>query len=155
LAVNLIWKDDSTLGERLFAEIDNDIAEIARVTSLIDDFGQRHKVPDAIVFHLKLAFDELLTNIISYGFPDGGRHKITTVIWLEGNKLIAEIIDDGIAFDPLSRPVPDTGAAMEDRDIGGLGIHFIRTVMDAVEYRRSAEQNYLKMVKTMPAGPAK
>ncbi len=143
------------MSERLSAEIDNDIAEIARVTSLIESFGERHQLPETIVFYMKLAFDELLTNIISYGFLDGGRHKITALIRLEGNALEAEIIDDGIAFDPLARPAPDTSLAVEEREIGGLGIHFIRTVMDAVDYHRSNGRNHFKMIKKVPVAPAK
>ncbi len=146
---------EATLGERITAEIDNDIAEIACVTSLIEDFGERHRLPDAVVFHMKLAIDELLTNIISYGFLDGGRHKIIASIGIEGDRLEAEIIDEGIAFDPLVRPAPDISLAAEERDIGGLGIHFIRSVMDRVDYHRSGGRNHLKLVKKVPAEPAK
>ena len=142
------------MGERLVAEIDNDIAEIARLTSLIERFGEENRLPETIVFHITLAFDELLTNIISYGFPDGGRHKIIASIELEGNALTAEIIDDGIAFDPLARTAPDLAQSLEEREIGGLGIHFIRTLMDTVDYHRSDGRNYLRMIKKMPAAPA-
>lgn len=143
------------VGERITAEIDNDIAEIACVTSLIESFGERHRLPDTVVFHMKLAIDELLTNIISYGFLDGGRHKIIASIGIEGDKFEAEIIDDGIAFDPLAQPAPDISLAPEERDVGGLGIHFIRSVMDRVDYHRAGGRNHLKLVKKVPAEPAK
>jgi anti-sigma regulatory factor (Ser/Thr protein kinase) len=143
------------LGERVTAEIDNDIAEIAHVTSLIESFGEKHRLPETTVFHMKLAVDELLTNIISYGFLDGGRHKIIASIGIEGDRLEAEIIDDGIEFDPLARPAPDISLAADERDIGGLGIHLIRSVMDRVDYHRSGGRNHLKLVKKVPAEPAK
>ncbi len=144
----------AALSERLSAEIDNDIAEIAHVTALIARFGERHHLPEAIVFHMKLAFDELLTNIISYGFVDGGRHKITASMELDGDRLEAEIVDDGVAFDPLAKAPPELSQAIEERDIGGLGIHFIRSVMDEVAYHRSGDRNHLRMVKKVPARPA-
>ncbi len=143
------------MSERIQAEIDNSIGEIAKVISLIETFGERHRLPEAVVGHLTLACDELLTNIVFHGFPDGRLHKILVSIALDGNKLEAEIIDDGIAFDPLARPTPDVTLATEHREIGGLGIHFIRTVMDRVDYRRSNGQNHLKMVKRMPGRPVK
>ena len=142
------------MGERLFAEIDNDLAEIGRVTALIECFGAEHKLPQAVVFHLVLAFDEVLTNIISHGFCDGNRHKITASISFEGNTLAAEIIDDGIAFDPFALPPPDTTLSIEEREIGGLGIHFVRTAMDAVDYHRIDGRNHLKLIKIVPAEPA-
>jgi anti-sigma regulatory factor (Ser/Thr protein kinase) len=143
------------LGERVTAEIDNDIAEIACVTSLVESFGERHRLPETTIFHMKLAIDELLTNIISYGFLDGARHKIIAAIGIEGDTFEAEIIDDGIAFDPLTRNVPDLDLEGDEREIGGLGIHFIRTVMDGVDYYRSDGRNHLKLVKKVPAAPAK
>jgi serine/threonine-protein kinase RsbW len=148
-------RDDggATLGDRITAEIDNNVAEIAYVTSLIESFGERHRLPETVVFHMKLAIDELLTNIISYGFLDGGCHKIIASIRIEGDSLETEIIDDGIAFDPLARPAPDISRALEERGIGGLGIHFIRTVMDGVDYHRSDGRNHLKLVKKFRPNP--
>lgn len=145
----------ATLAKTWVAEIDNDIAEIARVTARIEAFGQSHSLPEAVVYQFVLAFDEVLTNIISYGFLDGGTHKITASMVLAGDRLEAEIVDDGIAFDPLARPAPDLDAPVEDRNIGGLGIHFVRTVMDAVDYQRLDGLNHLKMMKKVSVEPAK
>ncbi len=144
----------STLAETWVAEIANDIAEIAQVTSRIEDFGKRHRLPEPIVYQFVLAFDELLTNIISYGFLDGGAHRITASMALAGDRLEAEIVDDGIAFDPLAGLGPDVDAPLEDRKIGGLGIHFVRSVMDAVDYRRADGRNHLKMMKKVSVEPA-
>ena len=143
------------LGERILVEIDNDIAEIARVNALVDGLSERHALLEAFVFHIKFALDELLTNIISYGFPDAGRHKIAIRLEIEGDAFEAEVIDDGIAFNPLDKAPPDLGQSVEDRQIGGLGVHFIRTVMDQLAYRRSGEKNHFTMIKKVPVEPAK
>lgn len=157
--IGRLWRQKSRAGpalsERIFAEIDNDVSQIARVTSLIEQFGARHRLPEGVIFHLKLAFDELLTNIISYGFVDGRPHKISASVRLDGDRLQAEIVDDGIAFDPLAAGTVDTELPVEERGIGGLGIHFVRTVMDEVDYRRLDGRNCLKMVKHLPPKPAK
>ncbi len=142
------------MSDQLLAEIDNDVAEIAGLTARMEAFGEKHHLPSSAIFHMTLAFDEFLTNIIFYGFSDSERHTITVRIELDGDALEAEIIDDGIAFNPLARPSPDTTKSVEDRDVGGLGIHFIRTVMDKVEYFRVDGRNHLRMVKKVPAAPA-
>lgn len=147
-------RQGAILAEKFVVEIGNDIAEIARVTALIERFSERYKLPQALAFHLQLAFDELLTNIISYGFLDGGRHKIAASLRFEGGAITAEIVDDGIAFDPLAQPMPNLDQTLEEREIGGLGIHFIRNVMDIVDYRRSDGLNHLTMVKKVPADTA-
>jgi len=58
-----------------------------------------------------------------------------------------QIEDDGKAFDPTVLDEPDTEAAIEERDAGGLGIHFVRTLMDTVQYRRVGDRNRLTMTK--------
>lgn len=145
----------STLGERISAEIDNDLSEIAFVTALIERFGKLHRLPETTVFYMVLAFDELLTNIISHGFLDGARHKICASLELNGDLFEGEIVDDGIAFDPLAGLVPDTSLSIEQREVGGLGIHFVRSVMDRLDYHRAEGRNHVKMVKRVPAEPAR
>jgi serine/threonine-protein kinase RsbW len=135
------------LGDKLLTEIDNDFGEIARLSGLIAAFGEEHRLTPTEVYHFTLAFDEFLTNIISYGFIDGARHKILTSIEIDDDMLIGEIVDDGIAYDPLSREAPDTTKSLAEREIGGLGIHFIRTFMDDVEYARADGRNHLRLRK--------
>ncbi len=60
---------------------------------------------------------------------------------------MAEISDDGVAFDPLKVPPPDLTADLESRPIGGLGVHFVKTLMDEVAYRREGDRNVLTMRK--------
>jgi serine/threonine-protein kinase RsbW len=143
------------LSEKVFVEIDNDIAEIARINALIDTLSRRHELSETITFHIKFALDELLTNIISYSFPDAGKHKIAVRMEIEGDAFEAEVIDDGIAFNPLDEEVPDLGQSVDERQIGGLGVHFIRTVMDRAAYRRSDGRNHFTMIKKVPVAPAK
>ena len=69
----------------------------------------------------------------------------------DGDVITIEVEDDGKAVRPAAaRSAPDTDAALEDREPGGLGIHFVRTLMDTVEYRRAAGRNRLTMTKHVP-----
>ena len=91
--------------------------------------------------------DELLTNTISYGFPQGGEHEITVEIVLQGGALVITTHDGGLAFNPLERAEADTSQGIEERPVGGLGIHLVRNMMDEIEYRRESGQNVLVMKK--------
>lgn len=130
------------------------IGEIAGVMSFIEELAERHALPETAVFHLQLACDELLTNAISYGFPDGGSPKIYISIALKGDTIETEIVDNGIAFNPLAQPEPDINLPLEERKIGGLGVLIIRTVMNRLDYHRSDGHNHLKMVLQLPANSA-
>ncbi len=85
--------------------------------------------------------------MISYAFRDGARHIIDVEISFAGNCLSIEIRDDGSPFDPLKIPPPDLTSELAEREVGGLGIHFVRTVADEVGYRREEGWNILRLVK--------
>ncbi|MEI9981874.1 MAG: ATP-binding protein [Aliidongia sp.] len=131
----------------IVVELDNELSEIERFDALFRAFAARHALADRFVFQVTLAFEELLTNTISYGYPQGGRHKIGIALEIEGDCFRAELIDGGVPFNPLDQPEPDIDAPMEEREIGGLGIHFVRTVMDDLDYCREKDQNRLVMTK--------
>lgn len=120
----------------------NDLSEIPRVAERVEDFCAARKISARIVHRFSLSLDEVLTNIISHGLTQG-RHEIAVSIALEDGNLVAHVSDDGPAFDPLSAPAPDVHAPLEERKIGGLGIHLLRTLMDGVEYRRADGCNHL------------
>jgi sigma-B regulation protein RsbU (phosphoserine phosphatase) len=66
-------------------------------------------------------------------------------------RLTVTISDDGLPFNPLSAKAPDTKASLEDRDIGGLGIHLVRSMVDDVSYHRRIDKNVLTLVKQLDA----
>ncbi len=94
-----------------------------------------------------LIFDELLSNVISYAFPDEGDHEISAHIEFVAERLTVTISDDGLPFNPLSAKTPDTKADLEDRELGGLGIHLVRSLVDDVAYHRRIDKNVLTLVK--------
>ena len=65
--------------------------------------------------------------------------------------MVAEIIDNGRAFDPTAAPAPDLSLPLEQRDPGGLGIHLMRRMIDRVEYRRAGGENRLRLEKSAAA----
>jgi anti-sigma regulatory factor (Ser/Thr protein kinase) len=141
------------LGDHLQAGIEN-LDQIPDALSTIEAFGVRHGLPAWAVFHLQLACDEMLTNIISYGFPDGRAPDIRVSISYKPDMIETEIVDNGVPFNPLLQAEPDLTLPLEKREIGGLGIHFIRAVMDGLNYHRSDGRNHLKMVLQLSANPA-
>lgn len=98
------------------------------------------------VMEIELAVEEGLVNIFNYAYPDGEGQVEMQCALKEGKKFVIEIRDKGIPFDGLSRPDPDTTADIENREIGGLGIFFIKKVADEVQYSRNDNMNVLTIV---------
>ena len=113
----------------------------------IDEFCAARDLPSAIAYAVNLSLDELLTNTISYGYDDDARHRIDIAIRMDGSAMVVEITDDAKPFDPSEAARPDTDVPIEDRPIGGLGIHFVREMMDGFRYRRSGKHNIVTLTK--------
>lgn len=93
--------------------------------------------------------EEACTNIIKYAYPSG-TGKITISCELLDNSLVITIRDKGVPFDPASVPLPDLEAEMEKRQVGKLGLHLIRNLMDDVSYSfDDKEGNTLIMKKKL------
>ena len=134
---------------RIETTIKNSIAEIARVTALIEELASVLNLPASTIWPLNVALDEVLSNIISYGHEDGQEHEILVRVSLEHGLMVAEVEDDGREFDPLAAPSPDIEAPLEERGVGGLGIHIVRNLMDEVTYKRIAGRNRLTLKRTL------
>lgn len=121
----------------------NDPEEMSRLTEFIDEFCAANAVAREIAVDLHVALDEQVANIIMHAYRDAEEHDITIRLRREEGRCIAEVEDDGIPFNPLDMPEPDTNAPLDDRRIGGLGIHIIKNLMDEVRYERRGEWNVL------------
>jgi anti-sigma regulatory factor (Ser/Thr protein kinase) len=128
----------------------NDQSEVERLSRLVEAFGEAEGLQPESIFSVNLALDEVVTNIIRYAHDDDRReHPIFVRLALEHGVLTAQVEDDGRAFNPLEAAVPDIDASIEERPIGGLGIHLVRSVMSSVEYRREDGRNVLTMKKNL------
>lgn len=126
---------------RMRAERDNLEALLAFVRECIEN----SQLPSEPAGRAELAMEEALVNILHHAFPDGGG-------WLEvhgpeagATEALFEIHDDGIPFDPLSLPDPDTVSAVQDRKIGGLGVFFMKKMSDGISYHREGTINSLSL----------
>lgn len=97
------------------------------------------------LFNIELAMEEVLTNIMHYAY-EGTQGDIRVVCRSDSHQwFIIEVIDNGKAFDMTTVPTPDLTGTLSERTIGGLGIHFVKTLTDDVLYRREGGKNILEI----------
>jgi serine/threonine-protein kinase RsbW len=109
---------------------------------------------DTAVFHVELACDEACTNVIEHAYAGEDTGDILVSWEVQGDRFIITIRDHGRAFDPADVPLPPTVEVELKGDdhqtlprVGGLGIHFMRKLMDEVQYHFDAGGNTLTLVK--------
>jgi len=135
------------MDEVVVLRLSNHLPELDRLAEAVEAFGERHDFPRKMIYQIRLVLDELLTNVISYGFSDDKNHEIVVEIRLADSRLLFRIEDDAAPFDPLRADTPDLTSTVEDRAIGGLGIHLVRKLMDIVRYEHRDGKNRLFLEK--------
>ena len=129
----------------------NDLSELVRIAEAIEEHGEAHGWPAKWILNLNISLDELITNIVSYGYGDSGDHEIHVTVADRNGSLVTVVEDDGIAFDPFTAaPEPDLDASVEERRIGGLGVYFVKTLMDEATYERLGDRNRITLTQRTP-----
>jgi len=106
--------------------------------------------PPDLVRNVHLGLEEVITNILKYGYDDSEAHQIDISLELTPAVLRLTVSDDGHEFDPLRQTRPDTTRPVDEREAGGLGLHVLRALFDAVHYRREHNRNVLDLENHLP-----
>ena len=132
---------------KLSLKVKSDREELDGITSAIEAFSADEDWSTDLLFRINLVIEELVLNIIDYGYDDND-HEIELDFKSDANAVTIDITDEGRAFDPLNdAPEPDIDSPLEDRHVGGLGVYLARTMMDELTYRRENSRNHLTLVK--------
>lgn len=137
--------------DRIDVTMANDLGELPGIAERIDAFCAAADVEPGVAYAVNLALDELLTNIVSYGYRDDEAHNVEIAVRRDGGALIVTIVDDSIEFDPRQVPETDTDAPLHERDPGGLGLLLVNSMMDSVDYRREGGRNVTVLTKGLAA----
>ena len=126
-------------------KLKNDLVEIERLAGRVLSFGREHNLPAELVWEIRLVLEEVVTNIISHGYADRAVHAIEVSIVNSENDITLSVRDDGQPFNLLEHPQPDLEIPLEERGIGGMGVHIVREIMDEIDYKREADGNVVVM----------
>ena len=127
----------------------NNLQELDRLEPFLEGFFDQNNLDPTLLPSVNLALEEALVNVIMYAYPEGKQGEMTLVAAVRDNAICMEISDMGVPFNPLQQKEADLDVSLEERQIGGLGIHLIKEIMDEVEYAYQDGRNVLKMRKKL------
>jgi len=113
----------------------------------IEVYGEHHQLSPAVVNALSLSLDELVTNIISYGYNDDETHTIVVTLSNDEYTVTVRLEDDARPFNPIAADEVDVSTPLDQKPIGGLGIHLVKKLMDKIHYERVDNKNILTLNK--------
>lgn len=124
------------------------LSEVPRLIEWVEARCAASGVGREIAMKLALVLEEAVANAINHGLPGAPPpHRLAVRLGIDADAVAAEIIDNGRPFDPTAVSDPDLTSSLEERQLGGLGIHLMRALMDDLDYRRSGDVNILRLRK--------
>ena len=141
----------SNLADRVFRQkMPNRLPAIPELQIEFEQFVAQWEGAKPLIPTLNMALDDLLNNVVQYAFPnDPTEHHIEVEGEVRDEWVILTITDDGIPFNPLTVAPPDLSLLLHEREIGGLGIHLVRSMFDEVTYHRNVGRNVLTVKKKL------
>jgi sigma-B regulation protein RsbU (phosphoserine phosphatase) len=107
------------------------------------------KDTERLAKEIRLGVEEAVVNVIDYAYPAGTEGDITVHVSSDGQEVKFVISDTGIPFDPTEVDQADTTLSIDERPVGGLGIHLVRQLMDSINYERMNGKNVLTLKKKL------
>jgi sigma-B regulation protein RsbU (phosphoserine phosphatase) len=141
----------SDVVDRVFRQtMPNQLMAIPILQTAFEQYVAQWDGATPLIPTLNMALDDLLNNVVQYAFPnDSTEHHIEVEGEVRDEWVTLTIMDDGIPFNPLTVAPPDLSLLLHEREIGGLGIHLVRSMFDEVSYHRNVRRNVLTVKKRL------
>ena len=141
--------DREGVADTLTIEMRNTTEAITPASEKAEAWLEAFDASPKCMYLVPLAIEEIVTNCINYGYDDADEHMILITLSVADQTLTMTVVDDGHHFDPLARSGPDLSVAVEERQIGGLGIHMLKNLADGMTYERRDGTNRLTLTKRL------
>ena len=129
--------------------LSNDVQEVPLLSTFVDEVCEFHGLDEMVTMQMNLALEEAVVNVMTYGYPEGTKGYVDISAQSDGSCLTFVISDSGTPFDPTTKGDVDTTLPAEKRDIGGLGIHLVKQLMDSIKYEYKDGHNTLTLKKNI------
>ena len=123
------------------------LTEVRNLSAAVEEFGDGNQLPMPTVFVINLVLDELITNAVTHGSFDVSDPTVDVHLETDGRNFTLIMEDNGSPFDPTQMKPEDvdTTSALEDRQVGGLGLHLVRTFAHDMSYEFVDGRNRLTL----------
>lgn len=125
--------------------IENRIQELDKLEPFLSHFFEQKSIDMSLLPQLDLALEEAVTNVIMYAYPEGETGTAELTVNVNNKQICSTLTDSGTPFNPLEQQEDNLDVSLEERKIGGLGIHLIKEIMSKVEYEYANGRNVLRM----------
>ncbi len=127
--------------------VDGRLENLATIAEFVTKAAQASGLNEKATFEVQMAVDEACVNVIEHGYGEEDKGEIALCCECAEGDFVVTIRDNAHPFEPDAVPPPDTTCCLDKRKKGGLGLYFMRQLMDEVCFHFTAEGSELTMVK--------
>lgn len=135
----------NVLEDALQLSVNKDLAALAVLNLEVEPFLEQHHVPSRQQYVVRLVLEELFTNIVKFTRQEPYSDTVRCRVEIGPGAILLTLEYEGPRFDPREAPSPNLDLPLEQRPLGGLGIHLVRNMVDYLEYARESDTNRLDM----------
>ncbi len=121
------------------------LSAVRGLAEMVEEFGDANGLSPNKVYMINLALEELITNTVSYGLEDVADPEIGIGMHVRDGVLGVTMVDNGHPFDPTQDTNPDLSSPIDERPIGGLGLHLVKVFADRIDYEYAEGRNCLTL----------
>lgn len=126
-------------------ELSPRLSALSSLGEVIEEFGRNHEIPDGTIYGINVEIDELMTNYVAYALRKVQHPRMHVILRAFPGRLVLVVEDNGPPFNPLEAGEADLTSGIDDRRIGGMGLHLVRQYADRIDYRCVDERNVLTL----------
>ena len=130
-------------------DITSDMSNLARVAEFVADAARKTKISPRQSDDIQMAVDEAVTNVMEHAYAGRTNGHISIQLEIDAKAILVEIRDQGRTFNAKKVKKPDVNSPLSERSIGGLGIFFMKKLMDKVEFTHDESGNITRMFKKL------
>lgn len=130
-------------------EVEGGAGHLDRIRAFLEAFSEREKLEAEAAFALDVCVEELVTNVFAHGARPGTQPRVAVHLERRAGVLRARIEDNCPPYNPLRREEVDVHAPLEERPVGGLGIHLVKRLMHAVTYEFAGGRNIIVLERLL------
>ena len=123
--------------------------DLAEARAIAEAFAAANGLPSGERARLQIVLDELISNLARYGYAPGAAGFAEIGLRRDGDLLVLDFVDGGVAFDPVQAAPPVLEAPAAQRPVGGLGLQLVRALADQLTYERRGTENHLHFVRRL------
>lgn len=126
------------------------IQSLGLIFDYINEFIAGHHISESFVFSISFVVEELFTNMVKYNVTS--QNEILLSLTKKNNEVFIQLTDfDVDPFDITNAPEVNAEAAMQNRNVGGLGIHLVKKLADHLEYEYHDRESKITVMKKLEA----